>query len=107
MTVKMAPEKLVYCSGLGGAVTVYSKVGQFGYSLITTVASVHYLHPINLLHVQQPYQCLLTILVIASVPSSRYESDSVWLQEKFTQNLVACRRDNYVTREKLLNFLFA
>ena len=84
MTVEMAPVKFVYCLVLG-AVTVYIIVGQFGYSELPTVTTVHYLHSINLLHVNQPYQCLLTIRVIAGVPSSRYESDSVRLQETFTQ----------------------
>ena len=94
MTVKMAPENLIYCSGLG-AVTVYTKVGQFGYFKLATVGTVHYLHPINLHHVQQPYQCLLTLLVITSALSSQYESESVRLQETFTHNLVTCRRDRY------------
>ena len=91
MAVEMAPEKLVYCSGLG-EVTVYTK---FEFSKLATDRTVHYLHPINLLHVKKSYQCLLTINVIAGVSSCRYESDSVGLQETFTQNFLACRRDSY------------
>jgi len=48
MTVPMAPEKLVYFTGLL-AVTVYTEEGQLGYFVIASVATVHYLHPINLL----------------------------------------------------------
>ena len=55
--------KFVYCSGLG-AITVYIEAVRLGQIVLATVAPVHYLHPINLLHMQQPYQSLIAVLVL-------------------------------------------
>jgi len=100
MAVKMAPEKFVYCSGVG-AITIYTEAGQFGQIVLVTVATVHYLQPINLLHMQQPHHGLLTVLVVTCAPSGRYESYCVGLQETFTQQLIACRRDSYLIEKNL------
>jgi len=84
MAVPMSPEKIVYCTGFR-VITIYTEAGHFGYFLLATVATVHYLHPINLLHMQQPQQGLLAVVVITCIPSSWYKSISVRLQESFTQ----------------------
>ena len=94
MAVPVATKIFVNCTRLG-AVTVYNKVGQIWQFVLVIIATVHYLHPINLLHVQQPYQCLLKIIVVTSVSPIRYECDCVGLQETFTQKLVASRRHLY------------
>jgi len=51
MAVPVAPKQPVYCLVVG-ALNVYTKVGQIGYFIHATVPTVHYLHPMNLLHVQ-------------------------------------------------------
>jgi len=94
MALKEATKELVDCTVVV-AITIYTEAGQFGQPVLATVATVHYLHPVSLLHMQQPNQRLLTILVITSVPSGWYESNSVGLQESFTQYLIARRRDCY------------
>jgi len=75
------------------AITIYIEAGSSGQPVFATVAPLHYLHPVSLFHMQQPYQCLLTLVVITRVPRIRYESDSVGLQETFTTYLIACWRD--------------
>ena len=94
MTVIVATKELVGCACLV-AISIYTETGQFGQRVLATVATVHYFHTVSLFHMQQPYQCLLTIVVIVRVARSRYESDSVGPEETFTQHLIACRRDRY------------
>jgi hypothetical protein len=78
MAVKMATKQLLDCRFLG-AITIYTEAAHFGQPVLATVATVHYLHTVNLLHMQHPHQCLLPIIVIACVPTSRYEYYSVGL----------------------------
>jgi len=73
MTVTIATKELVDCTGLR-AITMYNEAGQFGQHLLAKFPIVHNLHLDRLLHMQQPHQCLLSILVTKSEPSSRYES---------------------------------
>jgi len=77
------------------SISDYTKAGQFGYFVAATVVTLHYLQPINLLHSQQPYESLVTILVVTCVPNGRYETYSVRLKDSSTQQLIACRCDCY------------
>jgi len=45
-----------------GAIIIYAKVGQFGLTLLATVATVHYLHIVTVFHMEQPhyYNCYCT-----------------------------------------------
>jgi len=78
MAVIVATIELVECTGLG-AITIYTEAGDFGQSLLSTVATVHYIHPVSLLRMRQLHQGLLPIVVIKSVRSIWYESYSVEL----------------------------
>jgi len=95
MTLKITSKEIVYCSSLE-AVTVYTKVGQIGYLVHSTVKTVHYLYTVRLpLHMQQPHHRLLTVVLVTRVPSSRNQAYSIGLQETSTQDLIACRFDSY------------
>ena len=87
MTVKITSEELVYCLSYR-ALTVYNKVGQFGYFVLATVATVHYLYTVLLLHMQQPHRRLLTVLFVTRIPSSRNKAYSIGLQETFRRILL-------------------
>jgi len=93
MTVKITSKEVIYCSSLG-AVTVYTKVGQFGYIVLATFANVHYFYPVRVFHVQQPHLFLLTVVFVTSVPSSTNKAYSIRLQKTFTQDIFACRCDS-------------
>ena len=84
MAVIVATKELIDCACLG-AITIYTKAVQFGQFVITTVATVLYFYTVSLFHMHQPHQCVLPIVDIARVPTSRYESVSVGLQESFTE----------------------
>ena len=86
VTVKITSKKLVYCSSLG-AVTVYTKLGQFGYLIIPAIATVHYLYTVRLLHMQQPHHCLLTVVSFTPVPSSRNKAYSMRLRKCLRRTL--------------------
>jgi len=78
MAVKIATKKLVDCTCLG-AISLYTEVGQFGQPVLETVGRVHYLITLRLLHMQQPHQGFLAVVVISRVPSGRYEASIVGL----------------------------
>jgi len=94
MNVKITSKELVYFSSLR-ALTVYTKVGQFGYLVLATVAIVHYHYTVPLLHMHQPHHRLHTVVFVTLVPYSRNKAYSIGLQETFTQDLIACRCDSY------------
>ena len=52
MAVIVATKELVACACLG-AIIVYTEAGQFGQPVLATV---HYLHTVSILHMQQPHQ---------------------------------------------------
>ena len=94
MAVIVATKELVDCVCLG-AITVYTKAGHFREPVLATVATVRYLHTVRLFHMHQPHKRLHAIVVITRVPSGWYEYGCVGLQETFTQQLIASRRDRY------------
>ena len=66
--MKIAPEKLVnficVCT-----ITINTEVRQFRQSVFASVACMLYGYPVGLLHVKQPHDSFLTVLVITVVPS--------------------------------------
>ena len=52
-----------------------------------------YDHPIGLLHVKQPHDSFLTLLVITGVPSRGDQTYSVLLQKRAPQQFIAGGRD--------------
>ena len=94
MVVIITLKELVVCTRLV-AVTIYTAAGQILEPVFATVAAVHYLHPVGLLHMQEQHHGLLLILVIACVTSSPCESYCVELQETVTQYFIACRPYSY------------
>jgi len=74
---------------------MYTKVGDFGQPVLAKIATVHYLYNVSLFHMRQPNQCFLAVVLITIVSTCWYEFDGVGLQEKFTQNVIASRRDRY------------
>jgi len=94
MAVKITTKELVECACLE-PITIYTEAVQFGQPLLTTVATVRYVLNVTLFHMLQPHQCLLATVVITRVPPVCYKSDSVGIQESFTQQLIARRRDCY------------
>jgi len=91
MAVKIATKELVdyFCLG---AITVYTVAEQFDQPVLATVATELYLHTASLFNTQQPHQYLF---VIACVPPGRYETNSIRLQETFTQHLIETRIVRY------------
>jgi len=104
VTVKITFKELLYFSSLG-AVTVYSKLRQFGYLVFATVAKVHCLQTVHLLHMQQPHHRLLTVVFVTRVTSSRNKAYCIGLQETFTQVLIARRFESY-RLEKNIQILY-
>jgi len=87
----VATTELVDCRFLV-AIPVYIEAGQFEQHVVATIARVHYIPTFSLFHMQQPYECLLAIVLYGRVHTGQYEPFSVDLQESFTQHLIASRR---------------
>jgi hypothetical protein len=58
-------------------------VRQFGQPVLAAVRGVKNLNSVHFLSVQEPYNCLLTILDSSGVPTCRDDSYGVWFQEPF------------------------
>ena len=86
--MKITPEKLVNSICLC-VITINTEVRQFRQSLFASVACMLYGHLISLLHVKQPHDSFLTVLVITGVPSCGDQPYSVGLQKLTPQHLIA------------------
>jgi len=88
----ITPEKLVNCIRLC-TITINIEVRQFRQSVFASVACILYDQPIPLIHVKQPHDSFLTVLVITGLPSRGVQTYSVGLQKLAPQHLIAGWRD--------------
>ena len=74
-------------------IPIHSEVRKFRQFVFASVACMLYDHTISLLHVKQPHDMFLTVLVITGLPSRGDQPYSVGLQKRAPQHFIACDRD--------------
>jgi hypothetical protein len=90
--VQMTPEKRINCIRLC-TITIHTEVRKFRQSVFAAVACILYGHPISLLHVKQPHDSFITVLVITGVPSRGDQPYSVGLQKLAPKQFIPRVRD--------------